>query len=448
MKYQEIYNESMKNYALRTPNSQKAYEKAKNYMTGGETRSIVYFKPHPLTVERASGPYLYDIDDNCYIDFLNNYTSMIHGHAHPDIVEKITPVLSKGTCYGSAIPEQIDLAHMLCDRIPSLEKVRFCNSGTEAILFAVRAARAFTGKDAIIKMEGGFHGSIDLVQHSIAPPIPYPENHKSWEPIPDCKGISKNVSKDIFIAPFNDAKAVENILEENSDKIAAIVLEPVMGQTGAISAKTDYLKDLRQLADKYNVLLIFDEIQSLRVAYGGAQSKYKVTPDLTTVGKFIGGGFPIAAFGGRSDVMSMYDPQKEEFIAHSGTFNGNRIGMVAGVVSLELLCEKAIQKLNDYAKDLQDGLTSIADKLKLPVSVARNGSLMHVHYTKEVPYDYTSTKSPHNAMNKIVHMELLNRGIFIAPRGSMNLSTVMTEDDIKKTISAFEEVFDRIKTLF
>ena len=448
MRFDELYSKAIEKYSNKTPSSSKAYTEAKKYMTGGETRSIVFFNPYPLTIDYGKGAYLYDLDGNKYIDFLNNYTSMIHGHANPNILEAAHKAIDKGVCYGSAIGEQVELAKMLCERVPSFERVRFCNSGTEAVLFAIRAANAYTGKSAIIKMEGCFHGSIDLVEHSIAPKLPHPEGDAPYQAYPDVMGISENVTKDVYIAQFNNADSVEDILKEHADKISAIILEPVMGQTGAIAAKKEFIVRLRELADTYKVVLIFDEIQCLRVSYHGAQGMYKVTPDMTTVGKWIGGGYPIAAFGGKKEIMDVYNPQRPEYIAQSGTFNGNKLGMAAGIVSMRLLSEEAVDYINGLAEELCSGITGSIKKYNLPVSVACAGSLMHIHFTKNVPTDYASTKNKYSDYNKLLHIMLLEKGIFAAPRGSMNISTVMTHEDIQRAVMAYDEVFNEIKNIF
>lgn len=447
MTFNELYLNTQNTYAERTPKSATAYTDAAQYMTGGETRSIVFFPPHPLTIEHGEGAYLYDLDGNRYIDLLNNYTSMIHGHAHPAILDAAHKAIDKGVCYGAAIPEQIELSKMLCERVPAFERVRFCNSGTEAVLFSIRAARAFTGKPAIIKFEGCFHGSCDIVEHSISPELPHTDSDP-WKAYPDCAGMPENVTKDVYAAPFNNADVVEDILKAHADRIAAIILEPVMGQTGAIAARHDFLVRLRELADQYHVVLIFDEIQCFRIGYHGVQGLHGVTPDLCTMGKWIGGGYPIAAFGGKEEILRVYDPHENSFISHSGTFNGNKLGMAAGVVSMNLLNEAAVDHINHLAKNLAEGIQAKANELGLPVSVAQEGSLMHIHFTKSMPADYAATKSKYSGLRTIMHMELLNRGVFIAPRGSMNISTVMTQKDIDYTINAYGEVFHLIQPLF
>ena len=438
---QEIYKE-------KTPQSEQTYEMAKQYMPGGDTRTIAFFQPYPPTIERAEGAYLFDLDGNKYIDFVNNYTSMIHGHAHPYIVEKVRKALPLGTAYAASIPEQTTLAKILCERIPSMQKVRFCNSGTEATMFAIRAARAFTKKTAIIKMEGGYHGTHDLVEYSTKPSITEKSHQDPWKPIPDCAGLSENVAKDIFIAPFNNARAVEEILLQKQDEIAAILVEPVMGVAGVIAPEPGFLEQLRKLANQYHVLLIFDEVQTLRLSTGGAQKKFGVIPDLTAIAKIIGGGFPIGAFGGKDDIMKGFDPYQEHAIPHGGTFNGNKMSMVAGIAAMELLTENVIQRMEKLSELLELKINEAIQKNKLPVSISRVGSMLNLHFTEKVPTNYAATDNQYGDLMKVLHMKMINNGIFIAPRGMMNLSTVMTAKDIESTATAFSKAFEEIAELF
>ncbi len=448
MNFETLYQQTTERYVKRTLASQQKYEKAAQYMTGGETRTVVFFQPYPLTIEKGSGAYLYDLDANRYVDFLNNYTSMIHGHAHPRLLKAAHEAMDQGTCYGAAIPEQIELAQLLCERFPSLQRVRFCNSGTEAVLFAIRAARAFTGKSAIIKMEGGFHGSCDVVEHSVSVIPQKRDSADPWKALPEFRGISPSTSRDVFVAPYNDAGAVERILREKADQIAAIIVEPVLGTSGAIEGNAEYLKRLRELADGCGVLLIFDEIQSSRVAYGGAQERAGVIPDLMSIGKWIGGGFPVAAFGGREDVMRVYDPRLDDTIAQSGTFNGFKVGMAAGAESVKLLDREAVEHINCLGKLLAEGIRQVIEAEGLPISVARSGSMLHIHFTPQVPYDYQSSLGAYKGYNRLLHLMLLNEGVFIAPRGSMNISTVMTEADIRTAVEAYGRVFHEMAPLF
>ena len=448
MGYEKLFGAHLEQYLAKTAKSAQLNKTAVQYMPGGDTRSVAYFNPYPLTIEKGQGCNLYDVDGNKYVDLLNNYTSMLHGHAHPTIMESVRAVLDKGTAYAAAIEEQNELAQLLIERVPSVQKVRFANSGTEAVLFAIRVARAFTKKTGIIKMEGGFHGTIDAVQFSIAPPYPLPEGQDPTTPIPSCLGNSPNCAKDVFIAQYNNAESVESILKAHADEIAAIILEPVLGQTGAIAGKPEFLARLRSLADEYGVLLIFDEIQSLRTGLGGVQGNLNILPDITAMGKFIGGGFPVSAFGGRENIMDTTNPKIPGFIAHSGTFNGNRVGMAAGSASVRLFDQAALDKLERQSARLQESIEASIAAHGITASVCRAGSLLHVHYVKERPINYAGTLSPFKDLTRLMHIMLLNKGVFIAPRGSMNLSTVLTDDDISFVSRAFDEVLGDMKDLF
>lgn len=431
--YKEMYEQDVEVYKNQTPNSKSEHKIAQKFMPGGETRSICFHKPYPLTIDKGKGAYLYDIDGNSYIDFLNNYTAMIHGHANEQITEAVNKSLLKGTAYAATIPEQVEFSELLCNRIPSVEKVRFCNSGTEATMFAIRAARTFTKKTSIIKMEGSYHGTHDLA---------------AWETDYNTAVFPKGISEDIYTVPFNDAEIVEEIMLQDSDNIAAILIEPVMGVAGVIPPKKDYLKKLRQLADQYQVVLIFDEVQTLRLDIGGAQEKYGVKPDLTCMAKIIGGGFPVGAFGGKAEIMNMFDPSKNNFLAHGGTFNGNKVTMSAGIIAMKLLNQEKIKKINTYAIELEDGIKKIIAQLNLPISLTRVGSMLNIHFTKKEPSHYSETLHSNKELINILHLKLLNRGIFIAPRGLMNLSTVMTEQDIKDTEVVFREVLQEMASLY
>jgi len=429
----EVYKKDMEIYMNQTPKSRSEYELAKKYMPGGETRSICFHKPYPLTIKKAHGAYLHDVDGNRYIDFLNNYTAMIHGHAHEYITEKAQAALLKGTAYAATIPEQIEFAELLCNRLPSVENVRFCNSGTEATMFAIRAARTFTKKTSIIKMDGAYHGTHDLA---------------AWKSRHNTAVFTRSISQDIYVAPFNDSEAIEEILSQNADDIAAILVEPVMGVAGVIPPKEGYLDKLRKLADQYQVLLIFDEVQSLRLDIGGAQEMYGVTPDLTCMAKIIGGGFPVGAFGGKKEIMDMFDPSKDSFLAHGGTFNGNKVTMSAGIAAMQLLDKEKIKKMNILSTELENNIKEVIKQLNIPVTLTRVGSMMNIHFTEYEPEHYAETLHINKELINILHIKLLNRGIFIAPRGLMNLSTVMTQQDIQDTSDVFRDVLQEMVALF
>ncbi len=420
-------------YRRRTPGSAALHERALAFLPGGDSRTVIAFSPYPLYIERARGCRMEDVDGNVYLDFLGNYTSMVHGHAHPEIVDAIAAQAAKGTGYAAATPLQIDLAELLCARVGSLDTVRFCNSGTEATLNALRAARAFTGRDQILKVEGGYHGSHDLVEISVAPdPVRAgPPHHPS--PVPEEPGIPEAVVRAVSVAPFNDAGSLEEIAR--LDPPAAIILEPMLGATGTIPPEPGFLASARRVADEVGALLIFDEVITFRLDEGGAQRLYGVQPDLTALGKVIGGGLPVGAFGGRADIMEMYAPP-EPTLVQSGTFNANPLTMAAGLAAMRLLDHGAIGRINRLGRRLADGLEKALADTGVGGCVTGEGSLWTVHFTTEPVRDYRSKAAADPGLQRSFHLGLLNRGIFSAPRGMFVVSTAMSEPDVDECVDA------------
>lgn len=446
MRLDDVLTEVKARYRERTKLSKEHFNEAGRFLPSGVTRSVNYYPPYPITATKGKGSLLYDLDNNVYLNFLNNYGSMIHGQSHPAINEQVNSVLNTGSAFGALTSKQTKLAQMICERVPSIEKIRFCNSGTEANMFAIRAARAYTGRNGIIKMEGGYHGLYDSVEYSTKPETSVKES-KTHEPVPNTMGISGNVSKDTYIASFNCAKDVERILENNANEIAAIIVEPVMGTAGTILPIKGYLEKLRQLATDYNVILIFDEVLTLRLDRGGAQELYGVKPDLTTVGKIIGGGFPVGAIGGCNEVMSQFNLDNKNKISHSGTFTGNNVTMAAGITTMEMFNESAIEQLEQLGNRLELGMKKAIDTFNIPATPTRAGSMLTLHFTNKDPIDYQATMNDYKDLATLTHMELMNNGIFTAPRGAWYLSTVMTEQDIDETIEVFTNVMERISTI-
>ena len=431
-------------FTQRTVRSRDYDTRAKERLPGGDTRAATYFAPYPAYMTSGSGCYLYDVDDNEYLDLLNNYTSLIHGHAHPDIVAATKTQLEKGTVFGAAAEIQFRHAEHLCNRISAMDQIRYCNSGTEATLFAIRAARAYTGKDTFIKMDGGYHGCHDAVEVNIfADPNPKGTPTKHIGP-----GVPGSVLEDVLVVAFNDFDAVENMLKVNADKVAAILTEPLMGAAGAICPQPGYLKGLRALADQYNVLLIFDEVMTFRLSAGGLQEIEGVQPDLTTLAKIIGGGLPIGAFGGRRDIMSRFDPAHETPIFHSGTFNGNNITLAAGMAAMTLFDQAAVTRLNQLGDRLRDGFTVALKETGLKGCVSGLGSLLQLHWRDQQPADATDSMvglTKAGQLPGLVHLEMMNHGVYSAGRGMFALSTPMTPADIDKAVVAFIETLTILK---
>jgi len=282
-------------YRQRTPKSREIIDEAKKYVPDGDMRISIWFEPYPAVMAKGDGCHLYDEDGNDYLDFSNNWTSMVLGNNHPKVVEAICRQAPLGSAMAAPPQEAYKWAQILCERIPSVDRVRFCTSGTEAVMFAIRAARAYTGKDKILKMEGNYHGSYDPMEMTVG-----------WRKLPP--GLPKSAELDMIVVPFNDKAAAEKAIVENKDELAAVIVEGVMGAAGMIPPEDDHLKFLQETAHANDALLILDEVISFRLSTGGAQEIYGVTPDLTALGKTIGGGLPVGAFGGREEVMAVYSP--------------------------------------------------------------------------------------------------------------------------------------------
>ena len=416
-------------YSSRTPGSRELYEHALRDLPGGETRTSTFFQPHPLFMARGEGALLFDKDGNRYLDFLGNYTSLIHGHAHPDITAAVTRQLGLGSAHGACTEAQNQLAALIKQRVPSVERIRFANSGTEAVMQAVRTARAWTGRPRIVKMVGGYHGSWDPVMVGVKG-----ADHKT-------PGLSPALADETLLTPFNDPGAATRLMEDRGDEVAAVIVEPMLGSTGAIPADREFLTTLRTLADRTGALLIFDEIQTFRLNPGGAQAIYGVTPDLTTFAKVIGGGLPIGAWGGRADAMDQYDPRRPGFISHPGTFNGNALAMVAGTVALELLSESEIERINHLGDRLRSGIVEAGKETGEVITVTGLGSMAQVHFTPGPVTDFASASAADKMRAAALHLALINEGVFTSPTCRFAVSTPMSEKDVDEAVSGVRSAF-------
>jgi glutamate-1-semialdehyde 2,1-aminomutase len=443
---EKIKEDILQRYMQRTQKSKAHNEMARQFMPGGDTRSIAYYAPYPFFAVKGKGCRLYDADGNEYIDFVNNMTSLVHGHAHPHVMEAIRKQTRDGISHGLPVESQYQLAELLCRRIPSVEAIRFNNTGSEATMFCMRAARAFTGKDGFLKMDGGYHGCHDFVQVNTMPDF-------AAEDLPGVqpnKGIPVSVANDILVTPFNDLDIAKRVLKANHDKIAAIILEPMLGAGGGIGPQEGYLKGLRALADKYDVLLIFDEVISYRLHEGGFQALADVKPDLTALGKIIGGGLPIGAFGGRRDIMALFDPNNPDAVDHSGTFTGSASSMAAGYANLEIYTQPEIDRINTLGKYLADGLNAAMKRVGLTGSTRGIGSMTGIAFTDKpliTSKDVILSIIPSVELMQYLHLEMLNRGIYFLHRGMFVISTPMTEKEIDHCVNNFEESLELLKPL-
>jgi glutamate-1-semialdehyde 2,1-aminomutase len=435
-------------FRQKTPKSAEHNTRARHRLPGGDTRTATYYQPYPANMVRGKGCRLYDADGNEYIDMLNNYTSLIHGHAHPRVMEAAKNQLENGSVFGSATENQYIHAEHLCGRVPSLDQVRYCNSGTEATLFAMRAARAFSGREMFIKMDGGYHGSHDYIEVNV---FPGSADEPGEEGLPARHvepGAPKSVLNDMLVAPFNDLDAVESLLKKYEGKIAAVLLEPMLGALGMVPSRPGFLSGLRELTERFGVLLIFDEVITFRISIGGIQQADAVTPDLTALGKIIGGGFPVGAFGGRKDIMAVFDPNQPNSVMHSGTFNGTDVIMAAGLATLEIYDEEAIDRVNALGEKLRTGIAEAFKNTGLTGYATGRGSLAQIHWRlEEIARAMDTVEGFFLAgdIPKYLHLELMNRGFYSAPRGMLVVSTPMDEDVIDTFLGEFVEALNVVK---
>jgi len=428
--FTEALEEAKMQFEKERPVSKKLHEEARQFLPGGDTRTATFFLPYPNYIERGSGAYLYDVDGHKLLDFQNNYTSLIHGHGHRQTVEAVQRQIALGSAYAAPFETQTRLAQLLTERFPGLELVRFTNSGTEANMHALRIARAYTGKAKIVKTEGGYHGTTDVFEASVDPNIKKAGTLDQIKVIPESRGVSANALKDVLVVPFNDIDRTRKVIEEHHADIACLIIEPIMGSAGQITPTLEYLRFLREITEEYQIVLIFDEVVTGRLSLGGAQKFYGVTPDLTTLGKIIGGGTPVGAFGGKRQIMELYDPRQKKMY-HSGTFNGNAVTMAAGLAAMEAYDQKAVDYVNGLGHLFAEGITGIYQKLGLNMRISGEGSIYNILFTDKEVHNYRDVAGSHEELNKLLYMILLTKGVFNAERGMFCMSTAMTEKDIQ-----------------
>src|SRR5436305_7750984 len=370
---EEIVARKEAEFRIRTPGSQKIHKRAESSLPMGVSSSFQTIPPYPLFVDRAVGSHIWDIDGNVYVDFHLGFGSLLVGHAHPLLVEALREQLGKGSLYSLPCPDTVFLAEELVRRFAPIEQLRFCNSGTEATMDALRLARAHVGRDKIVKIEGSYHGHHDTVLISTKPSREAAGPEDRPNSVPASKGIPSDVKNNTIIAPFNDAEALDRILTEHEGEVAAVITEPVLMNVGIVLPEEGYLKSLREITRRHDVLLIFDEVKTgVTVAPGGITELYPVEPDLICLAKSIGGGMPIGAFGGREDVMRHIN---HEEVVHLGTFNGNPMSMRAGLVTrTQILTMEAHAHASGLSKQLADGYVGIIDEFDMPMHVAQIGA--------------------------------------------------------------------------
>jgi glutamate-1-semialdehyde 2,1-aminomutase len=431
-------------YGTKTARSRALYEEACAVMPGGNSRTTTFFDPYPFYIQRGQGATVWDADGHARLDFNGNYTSLILGHAPDRVVAAAQDAIAKGLSFPGPTEYEIRLAEALTRRIPSLESVRFTNSGTEATMNAVRLARAYTGRPKIAKFEGAFHGTHDWVMVSVTPDPRAGGNAKKPKPVPWSAGIPPAVLKHVVVLPWNDPDACAAILEREGSTIAAVLVDPLLGIGGIIPPADGFLARLREDTERLGILLIFDEVISFRIAAGGAQERFGIRPDLTTLGKIIGGGLAVGAFGGRRDLMDFYDPRRGKArISQGGTFNANPATMAAGVATLEALTPEAYARLDALGDRLRGGVSRFFESTRRRGQVTGVGSLFCLHWTSANVVDYRSSRAKDPEMALRVFLGLLNEGILLTQRGMGAISLAMTEDDIDRFVNALARVLAR-----
>lgn len=413
-------------------------KRAQAVMPGGNTRHTVFFKPYPIYAVRGQGARVEDVDGNRYLDFISNYSSLIHGHSFGPAIRAIQDQCAKLTVVGLPTESEIALAELLCDRIASIDHIRFCNSGTEAVMFGVKAARAYTGRPKIAKIEGAYHGCYDPAEASMAPPADIWGGIDNPAAVAGAYGTPPGLVQDTVILPFNDLERTAAILDRHGPSLAGILFDPMMSRLVYTPAQPAYVELLRDKARQHGALLIFDEVYSFRLAYNGAQSLFGITPDLTLLGKIIGGGMPIGAVGGRAEVMDVFNlASGKARVPQGGTFNGNPLAMAAGHASMTALTPACFNHLDALGNRLRAGLLKALGDTGVRGQVKGRGSLASLIITDK-PFDnYRSMNAivpEHLSAMAIIHPELLRRGILISQHGHFVLSTVLTEADIDLAI--------------
>jgi glutamate-1-semialdehyde 2,1-aminomutase len=431
---------------MQITHSKSLFEKAKNFIPGGVNSPVRAFRAvggDPLFIKRASGAFIFDEDDNRYIELINSWGPMILGHNHPMIREAVIKAMENGTSFGAPTAREVEMAELIISMVPSVEKVRMVNSGTEATMSAIRVARGYTGRDKFIKMEGHYHGHGDSFLISAGSGAITMGN-------PDSPGVTKGTAKDTLLAPYNDLHAIETLVAANKDQIAAIILEPVPGNMGLVLPKEGYLQGLRKICDREGIVLIFDEVMTgFRLAKGGAQERLGVIPDMTTLGKIIGGGMPVGAYGGKREIMDCVSPAGPVYQA--GTLSGNPIAMAAGLEMLRYLDAhpEVYQQLEKIGEALVGGFRHTLEKFNLGYTINHIGSMYSLFFTNEEVTDFTSAKTSDTVKFGKYFQSMLQQGVYLAPSQyeSLFLSTALTDDLISEVVSANESALKQLHSI-
>lgn len=425
-----------------SPQSSALYERAKRVMPGGNTRTTVYRTPHQIYAERGFGCRIVDVDGNTRIDAVGNFTALIHGYGNERILAAAREQLDLGFCFGMSTESEIRLSELLTDRLPSVEQLRYTNSGTEAVMNALKGARAYTGRTKIAKCEGAYHGTYDPAEVSQdATPSNWGDVGKP-KSVATAKGTPQGMLDDIVVIPFNNTEVAEAILRAEGANLAAVLVDVMPNRAGLVPANRDFLKMLRRVTRELGALLILDEVITFRLGFHGAQGRFDVDPDFTTLGKVIGGGFPIGAIGGKAEVMSVFDPSKgAPAVPHGGTFSANPMSMLCGAAAVEELTDERFSQLEELGQRFERGVRQLFQVHGVDGQVTGQGSLRRVHMTSSPLSDYRSTVAASDGAKRVSALakQLLDEGVLIAGNGLVAFSTPMTHSDIDEILSGFDK---------
>ena len=431
-----------------SPVSGETFTRAQAVFPGGDTRASAHYAPYPLIMERGKGARLTDIDGHEILDFMNNFTSLIHGHAYDPTVRAVQEQVAKGSAYAAPNEEQIALGELIVERVPSIEQMRFTSSGTEGTLMALRCARAATGRQKIMKMEGGYHGSYELAEVSLAPlpdtqgDLAAPASNAIDASFPD------SVLADTVVCPFNEPELATALIERHAADLAAVIVEPVMGSMGMIPAKTEFLQALRDATSKHGIVLIFDEVITLRLSAGGAQALHGVIPDLTCMGKIIGGGLPVGGVGGKRELMQLFSPEQANPVMHASTFSGNALTMAAGWAAMRDYDAVEAERIGRLGQRLRDGFNQAFSQAGIRGQALGQGSLSNVLFTTDEvngPRDSIASMFAGGHITQLLHLGMLRRGVLSATRLMYCTSTAMGEAEVDQAVTAMHETLAELR---
>ncbi|WP_312808370.1 aspartate aminotransferase family protein [Agrobacterium cavarae] len=437
----QLPRNAVRNLALKTQRSIELFERAQSVFPGGVTRSTIELDPHPIFVSYGQGAYVTDIDGHRMLDLNNNFTTLIHGHAFPPITEAVADLLRVGSCFANPMTHEIDLAELLIDRIPAVEHLRFVVSGTEAVMFAIKAARAATGRVAIARVEGAYHGAYDWAEAG--------QSASQTTPRGAYLGTPESVLDDVVVIQFNNVQNLEQQVSKHSERLAAILIDPMPSRAGLIPPTPEFMKAVNAVGKRYGIVIIADEVLNLRQGHAGASARYGLEPDLVTMGKIIGGGFPVGAIGGRMEIMSVFGKTGgKPVVPQGGTFSANPVSMLAGRLAMEALNEDTFEHLERLGNFVREGLSSRIAHHGADMCVTGAASLFRIHARASEPSSFREslpTSAGENAL-KMLSRHFLSNGILMPCGAAASISTPMTEEDMSNIISVFDDFLVNFKT--